>query len=134
VKISDDELTRVAEWFAFRGSRREIVAALAETFACPVVCVTRGSGGAALLHDGTWTEHAGFSVEVRDTVGAGDAFLAVLLAGLFAGRPDSVVLQHANMMGAYVVTQFGAVPSDQGVAVTPPASPAPARRKRRRAP
>jgi fructokinase len=141
VKISDEELRRVAEWFALRGTSREIVTALAETFDCAVVCVTRGSGGAALWHDGNWSEHPGFKVEVRDTVGAGDAFLAVLLAGLLAGEPDSALLQHANLMGAYVVTQFGAVPADQGAAIAPPASSAPSpspgrakRRGRRRAP
>jgi fructokinase len=134
VKISDEELPRVAEWFALHGSLREMVVAVAEAFACKVVCVTRGSGGAALWHDGKWTEHPGFKVEVRDTVGAGDAFLAVLLAGLLSGAADSVLLQHANLMGAYVVTQFGAVPSDQGAAVARPTSPAGApRRKRRRA-
>jgi fructokinase len=98
-----------------------------------VVCVTRGSNGAALLHDGQFTEHPGFEVEVRDTVGAGDAFLAVLLAGLLAGTPDAALLQHANLMGAYVVTQFGAVPSDQGAATAPPpAARKPARKRSRR--
>jgi fructokinase len=134
VKLSDEELARVAEWFALRGTFRETVAALAETFACPAVCVTRGSEGAALWHDGKWTEHPGFKVEVRDTVGAGDAFLAVLLSGLLAGESDTALLQHANLIGAYVATQFGAVPADQGAGVAPPASPAGApKRKRRRA-
>jgi fructokinase len=134
VKLSGEELARVAEWFALRGTMRETVGALAETFACPVVCVTRGSEGAALWHDGKWTEHPGFKVEVRDTVGAGDAFLAVLLSGLLAGESDTALLQHANLIGAYVATQFGAVPADQGAGVVPPASPAGApKRKRRRA-
>jgi len=134
VKLSDDELNQIAKWFALRGDPRAIVAALAEMFACSLICVTRGSQGAVLLHDGEWTEHPGFTVEVRDTVGAGDAFLAMLLAGLLAGRPDSALLQHANLMGAYVSTQFGAVPSDQSAAIAPPPeSPAPAPvRKRRR--
>ena len=133
VKMSDEELQTIAGWFALEGDQQEMVGSLAETFACDVVCLTRGSGGAALWHDGNWTEHPGFTVEVRDTVGAGDAFLAVLLAGLLAGGSDSAILQHANLIGAYVATQFGAVPSDQGVA-TPLPAPAepPARRGRRR--
>ena len=133
VKMSDEELHTIARWFALQGSQQEMVTALAETFACDVVCLTRGSGGAALWHDGNWTEHPGFTVEVRDTVGAGDAFLAVLLAGLLAGGSDSAILQHANLIGAYVATQFGAVPSDQGVATSvPPAAERPARRGRPR--
>jgi fructokinase len=124
VKLSEDELAHLAGWFGLAGPTREATTALAESFGCSVVCVTRGSKGAVLYHDGAWTEHAGFEVEVRDTVGAGDAFLAVLLAGLLNGATDEAMLQHANLMGAYVVTQFGAVPSDQGAASAAP-SPEP---------
>jgi fructokinase len=133
VKLAEHELERIGGWVGFKGTPREMMTAVADTFHCPVVCVTRGSNGAALLHDGEFTEHPGFEVEVRDTVGAGDAFLAVLLAGLLAGTPDAALLQHANLMGAYVVTQFGAVPSDQGAATAPP-PPArkPARKRSRR--
>jgi fructokinase len=120
VKLSEDELTRIGAWFELEGTPRETMTALADRFECAVVCVTRGSRGAALLHDGAFTEHPGFEVEVRDTVGAGDAFLAVLLAGLLNGATDEALLQHANLMGAYVVTQFGAVPPDQGAASAPP--------------
>jgi fructokinase len=49
-------------------------------------------------------------VDVRDTVGSGDAFLAALLSGLLAGADDAAILQHANLLGAYVATQFGAIP------------------------
>jgi fructokinase len=134
VKISDSELARAAEWFDFGGSERESVTALAESFSCSVVCVTRGSEGAGLWHDGKWSEHPGFKVEVRDTVGSGDAFLAVLLAGLLAGGADAAILQHANLIGAYVATQFGAVPADQSAAtsVPAPAPRAPRRGRRRR--
>ena len=97
-----------------------------------MVCVTRGSQGAALLHDGVLSEHPGFPADVRDTVGTGDAFLAVLLSGLLAGSTDAELLQHANLMGAYVVTQFGALPADQGAASAPPEAPTPPRRTRAR--
>lgn len=127
VKMSEQELAKVADWFALRGTPKAQVAALAETFSCDVVCLTRGSEGAALWHDGRWTEHPGFKVEVRDTVGAGDAFLAVLLAGLFAGGSDASMLQHANLIGAYVATQYGAVPADQDAAISSGVAPAPRR-------
>ncbi|HUF27332.1 MAG TPA: carbohydrate kinase [Gemmatimonadaceae bacterium] len=113
VKLNDDELRRLATWFDLGPDMREATAALARAFACTIVCVTRGRDGAVLWHDGRWTEQPGFEVEVRDTVGAGDAFLAVLLAGLLAGTDDSTLLRHATLMGAWVVTQSGAVPPDQ---------------------
>ena len=133
VKLSDAELIRLTERFGWSDrSEREMMVSLATQFGCSVVCVTRGSRGAALLHDGEFTEHPGFPAEVRDTVGAGDAFLAVLLAGLLAGSSDAELLQHANLMGAYVVTQFGALPADQGAAIAPPEPPSPPARARTR--
>lgn len=115
VKLNEDEMRRLALWFDLRGDLRETATVLAETFGCRVVCVTRGRNGAALWREGRWTEHPGFEVEVRDTVGAGDAFLAVLLAGLLNGTGDEALLHHANLIGAYVATQHGAVPEDQPV-------------------
>ncbi|HET7456112.1 MAG TPA: carbohydrate kinase [Gemmatimonadaceae bacterium] len=149
VKASENELRRMAGWFdlpgaddtaggggragAKKGGLLQTVAALAETFGCDAVCVTRGRRGAALWRDGRWTDHPGFEVEVRDTVGAGDAFLAVLLAGLLTGADDRTLLRHANLIGAYVTTQRGALPADQSAAVAeivdavaaPPAAAAP---------
>ncbi len=137
VKMNDLEMERLADWFDLPRDPRELAAALAEAFACDTVCITRGSAGAALWRDGRWIEHAGFEVEVRDTVGAGDAFLAVLLAGLLNGAEDRALLQHANLIGAYVVTQLGAVPADQpAISIAPPANertlPSIPRRKPRR--
>src|SRR5207248_3816712 len=130
VKISESELARLAEWFGLTGTLREQVAAIAATFTCRTVCVTRGREGAVLWNDGRWTEQSGYEVEVRDTVGAGDAFLAVLLAGLLEGAADPVILRHANLIGAYVASQLGAVPIDQPAAIAPP--PAATRRGPRR--
>jgi fructokinase len=130
VKLSDAEMRQVADWFDLRGNLHDTAARLAESFDCAVVCVTRGSNGAALWQEGTWSEHAGFTVEVKDTVGAGDAFLAVLLVGLLSGSDDGMLLQNANLIGAYVATQFGALPTDQAAAI-PPMSPPAAKRPRR---
>lgn len=138
VKLSRDELRQVAAWFdlderprTLTGRRpepdeRALVEALARKFSCRVVVVTRGREGAGMLREGRWTEQPGFEVEVRDTVGAGDAFLAVLLAGLLGNADDATVLQHAGLAGAYVATQMGAVPPDQPVLRPTPAVPMPA--------
>jgi fructokinase len=110
VKVNSEELRQLASWFGLPSGDRESASALSRLFSCPVVCVTRGRGGAALWRDDTWTEHPGFEVEVRDTVGAGDAFLASLLAGLLAGADNETLLKAANRAGADVATQFGALP------------------------
>lgn len=110
VKLNDHELRQVGAWFGLPPGLRGGMTALAETFGCRTICVTRGAEGAALLNQGRWSEHPGYRVEVKDTVGAGDAFLAALLSGLLSGEDDQALLQHANLLGAYVATQFGAIP------------------------
>lgn len=115
VKINQDELAQLCAWFGLPPDLREASAALSARFACETVCVTRGAHGAALLHGGRWTEHPGFRVQVRDTVGAGDAFLAALVAGLLAGDPEAVLLERANRLGAEVAARTGG-----GAVLAPP--------------
>jgi fructokinase len=110
VKLNEHELGQMAAWYGLPAGLREGATALAERFGCRTICVTRGGAGAALLREGRWSEHPGYRVDVKDTVGSGDAFLAAFLAGLLAGHDDEAILQHANLLGAYVATQYGAIP------------------------
>lgn len=110
VKLNRDELARVAGWFDLPSDMREGMVALSARFGCSTVCVTLGAEGAVLLHHGRWAEHPGFRVRVRDTVGAGDAFLAALLHGLLSGAEELAALQHANLLGACVASCHGATP------------------------
>jgi|TARA_B110000037_G_C17122930_1_gene506674 sugar/nucleoside kinase (ribokinase family) len=52
----------------------------------------------------------GVATEVRDTVGAGDAFTAAFLIGLLRGDAHEVILARANKLAAAVCSQPGAVP------------------------
>ena len=125
VKVNAAELGRLAGWFDLPADGLEPAArALAERFGAGTVCVTRGADGAALLHGGAWHEDAGAPVVVRDAVGAGDAFLAALLDGLFAGAPAAAVLARANAAGAFVAGRLGATPDLAEAAL--PALPTPA--------
>lgn len=67
------------------------------------VC-TRGARGAlALDADGFWEVGAAPADEVVDTNGAGDAFLAGLLAATLDGRPTAEALAWASAAGALAV-------------------------------
>ncbi|MDX1531777.1 MAG: carbohydrate kinase [Rhodothermales bacterium] len=110
VKLNEDELQEMARWFALPASPEAAVRALADAFGCRLVCVTRGGAGAALWHEGRWREHPGYPVTVADTVGAGDAFLAALLASVLEGSSDEVALDRACRLGAFVASRPGATP------------------------
>lgn len=117
VKLNEGELAQLASWFDLPADPRRAAEALGERFACGTVCVTRGAQGAALLRKGRWTEHSGYAVQVRDTVGSGDAFLAALLTGLLSGGDDEALLRAANLLGAYVASRDGAIPPHDGAAM-----------------
>jgi fructokinase len=74
------------------------------------VCVTRGDQGCALWIDSELQCFEGCRVTVADTVGAGDAFSAALLHGLYMGWPVQQVAAFANALGALVASRKGATP------------------------
>jgi fructokinase len=111
VKVNEDELARLRGWFSLASAPEAAMADLAAAFGCRAVCVTRGDDGAQLWQDGTCSQHPGYAVEVTDPVGAGDAFLAVLLAGLLDGRGGTPLLALAHRLGAYVAARAGALPA-----------------------
>lgn len=74
------------------------------------ICVTRGENGAIIWHDHDFYEHPGFKVDVVDTVGAGDAFLATFIAGILNKQPMQQVLTKACAIGAFVTSKRGANP------------------------
>ncbi|EMA36463.1 carbohydrate kinase family protein [Halococcus hamelinensis] len=78
------------------------------------VFATRGSAGARAVssHDAPWgavdETHPGYAVGAVDTTGAGDAFLAGVLAGLVDDEPLDEVLGFANAVAALTTTDAGA--------------------------
>ncbi|MFJ4798306.1 carbohydrate kinase family protein [Kitasatospora purpeofusca] len=77
------------------------------------VAVTRGPAGAfALTADGRRVEAPARTVEVADTVGAGDAFTAALLHARHAGASLDTALARATAAATLTVTRPGANPPD----------------------
>jgi len=75
------------------------------------ICITCAERGAGLLHNGQWYFEAGRPVSVADTVGAGDSFLAALLAALLLEeKSPAAALAAASRIGEWVATQRGATP------------------------
>jgi fructokinase len=94
------------------GNEEAMARELAAAHGCARVCITCGSRGAGLLHDGVWHWEPGRAIEVVDTVGSGDAFLARLLSTLLAGnRPPAECLASACRHGEWVASQSGATPA-----------------------
>jgi len=74
------------------------------------ICVTRGEHGAIAWHDYEFYENPGCPVQVVDTVGAGDAFLATFVTGLLKDEPMQQLIERACAVGAFVAGKRGANP------------------------
>jgi fructokinase len=110
LKLNEDELPDLAAQFGLEGTAEDQVRALAERFGLRVVALTLGELGSCLLREGQWSREPGRVVKVVDTVGAGDAFTAVLVMGLLKGWTTPQLLERATDVAAYVCTQAGATP------------------------
>ena len=109
LKLNDDELTPVCERVGINaGSMDEQAKRLIGQHDLKLVAVTMGADGCCLYSPTDKVRSAGYQVEVRDTVGSGDAFAASLATDLLVGTPLDEVADRANLVGAYVATQSGA--------------------------
>jgi fructokinase len=91
-------------------SEKEFAFALSERYNLDLVCITRGSNGAALLSNGNFLETAGTKVTVADTVGAGDSFSAGLLTAFLNEIEPEKAIKLANEIGGFVASSNGAIP------------------------
>jgi fructokinase len=110
VKMNDEELIRMKEWFSLPGGECESVEKLSQKFSCSLVCITKGANGASLYQDGHWFAHKGFKVQAKDSVGAGDAFFAAFIYGIQHGKKGKELLKYANAAGSFVAQKRGATP------------------------
>ncbi|MEN9401517.1 MAG: 2-dehydro-3-deoxygluconokinase [Verrucomicrobiota bacterium] len=112
LKLNSDEAARLNHARPGEGRDEDHARSLARDCGCALVCITAGEKGAGILAEDTWHPAPTPSVTVRDTVGAGDAFTAGLLAGLLLHRETPAnALQRASRMGAFVASQDGATPA-----------------------
>lgn len=79
-------------------------------FQCKTMCVTFGERGCAVLKDKKYSQAPGYHVTVADTVGAGDAFSAMVVHGLSQGWEANHIAHCANAVGALVASRSGPIP------------------------
>jgi 5-dehydro-2-deoxygluconokinase len=93
------------------GNEEEVEAAAGEPQALldlgvSTLVLKRGERGALLLHEGTEVEVPGHPVEVVNGLGAGDAFVAALVASMHARRPLDEAVRRGTVAGAIVASRL----------------------------
>ena len=112
IKLNDEELFEIVQLLGFKSKdEKTCIAYLAEKFKTKQICVTKGSKGAILFDNGIFYNHNGYKIQVVDTVGAGDTFLATLLTRILKGKEPEEALDYASALGAMVAGSQGANPT-----------------------
>jgi fructokinase len=120
IKLNHDEVGQIASWLRTgeptpnppgdAAAVAEACATLSEATNTPRICVTMAAAGAALWDRGSLVSAPAPKVAVKDTVGAGDAFMAGLMVGLTRGADAKTALETACRLGAMVASHDGATP------------------------
>lgn len=109
-KLNDDELRVIGGWHGKKPVEKDLAKWFSEEYNCKMVCITRGANGAIIYDGRNFSEHPGYKVNVVDTVGSGDAFLAGFLAKYLSGLAIGEALDFACATGAFVASKAGATP------------------------
>jgi fructokinase len=110
LKINEEELPVVTELLGYYGNKESLLKQLLKNFNLRLIAYTMGGGGSLLLTHDEISSCQVPEIDVADTVGAGDAFTAVLLAGMLNKQTLSTTHKIATKVAAFVCTQNGATP------------------------
>ena len=110
LKLNGEELVTIGELFDWTGEPPALIDRLLKIFPLRGIAVTLGERGCHLYYGSEQVHSTAPKIEVKDAVGAGDAFAAALVTGLLRGEALQAVADRANEIGAYVASQFGATP------------------------
>lgn len=111
VKLNDEELHELAEYYDLTGIEEEKMEALIEKFQLDAVVCTLGGDGAVYVDRNQMVRVPGQEVELVDTVGSGDAFLAAFITSYLNHEPIPQALEKANNLGAFIASNRGAIVS-----------------------
>jgi fructokinase len=113
LKLNSDELTRIGTIYQGPQPREALIEWVRHTFDIQLLALTQGASGSQAITAQESAYAAPKRVDhIVDTVGAGDAYAAILATGLLQGVPLTRTLELATDFAAHICTLPGALPVD----------------------
>jgi len=111
LKLNEEELPVVRDLLGLVSKIEEIqIRELIHKYSLKLVALTKGGEGSLLVTPADSSFVRTPDVDVKDTVGAGYSFAALMSTGFAKGQPLQVLHRRAVEISAFVCTRDGAMP------------------------
>ena len=111
IKFNYEEIEEISTIYINKKATLEnMIETISEKTKTKNICVTMGEKGACYYTNNSFYYQDGFKINVLDTVGAGDSFLATLVEGILNKTKPQEVLKKACVVAALVASKKGATP------------------------
>ena len=114
LKLSTDELDQLMQMLPLETTNDAFVHRLMKTYSIHTVSLTKGERGSELFtKQSCFTAEPTETIGVVDSVGAGDAYAAMLVAGLLKKWQPEKILDRASMFASRICGIKGAIPDSE---------------------
>lgn len=112
LKMNEDELEVLCDWWGIEvnDDAQRLKAILKKFESLQEIILTKGGDGASYCSRTKYVSAPAKKIEVDDTIGSGDAFLATFLASKILGKTIPDALEDAINISGYIATKPGACP------------------------
>ncbi len=112
IKFNYQEIEEISTiYFNKKATLEKMIETISEKTKTKNICVTMGEKGACYYTNNSFYYQDGFKINVLDTVGAGDSFLATLVEGILNKTKPQEILKKACAVAALVASKQGATPA-----------------------
>ncbi|MFH2219996.1 MAG: PfkB family carbohydrate kinase [Pseudomonadota bacterium] len=114
IKLSQEEFEELKRLVMFEKNSRSFVQYLLDAYGLNIISLTKGHKGSDLYtRNGHFSIDASKTEKIADSVGAGDAYAAMLAAGLIKGMPPETIIQNASVFASSICEIKGAIPETE---------------------
>ena len=111
LKLNSEELDKLRQMLFSNFSKDELVGHLMQKYTISSVSLTKGELGSELFTEqGCYISEPAEAITVADAVGAGDAYAAMLVAGLLKKWRPKQIVERALLFASHVCKIKGAIP------------------------
>jgi fructokinase len=111
LKLNTDELGKLKQMLSFKIKNDKFVYHLMEAHSIRTISLTKGELGSELFtNQGCFSSEPAEAIRVVDSVGAGDAYAAMLVAGILKKWQPQKILDRASLFASRICEIKGAIP------------------------